>query len=128
MSKRAEECAAMPPLWELRFLRNKLVLYGMLLLVVSLADLTVGHQKIREYEVLLSQTPKVTRQDPAGLFPKATEMEQRRVVARAKLGYYNILFLAGELLFLAGFSLLLAGTVQVRVRTMKLAAATARPN
>jgi hypothetical protein len=118
----------METLWELRFLRSKLVLYGILLLVVSMADLTVGRQKIAEYEALVARTPKVTRHDPAGLFPKTTEVEQRRVVARAKLGYYNILFLAGELLFLVGFSLLLAGTVQVRIRTLRLASATARPN
>jgi hypothetical protein len=118
----------MPPLWELRFLRNKLVLYGILLFVVSLADLAVGHQKIHEYEVVLARTPKIMRHDPSGLFPKATEVEQRRVVARAKLGYYNILFLAGELLFLLGFSLLLAGTVQVRVRTLRMASTAARPH
>jgi len=63
---------------------------------------------------VLEQTPAVRTRDRAVLFPKVTEAEEQRNVARAKLGFYNLLFLAGQMLTLGGLVLIVVGLVRLR--------------
>jgi hypothetical protein len=44
-----------------------------------------------------------------------TEAEEQRSVARAKLGFYNLLFLAGQMLTLGGLVLVVIGLVRLRL-------------
>ena len=97
--------------------RNGWVVAGVLLLAIGLGDLVVGRTKLAQYHEVLEQMPAVRPRDRAVLFPKATEADEQRNVARAKLGYYNILFLAGQVLTLGGLVLVVIGLVRLRLTT-----------
>src|SRR5215470_4297740 len=89
--------------------RSSFVVAGLLLLSIGLGDVVVGRTKLAQYQAVLAQAPAVQPRDPATLFPKVTEAEEQRSVARAKLGFYNLLFLAGQLLTVTGLLLLVVG-------------------
>ena len=95
--------------------RSGWVVAGLLLLAIGLGDLVVGRTKLAQYHVVLEQTPAVRTRDRAVLFPKVTEAEEQRNVARAKLGYYNLLFLSGQMLTLGGLILVVIGVVRLRL-------------
>lgn len=94
--------------------RSSFVVAGLLLLSIGLGDVVVGRTKITQYEATLAQAPPVVPQDGATLFPKVTEAEEQRSVAHAKLGFYNLLFLAGQLLTTTGLLLVVIGVVRTR--------------
>jgi hypothetical protein len=94
--------------------RSPYIVAGLLLLAIGLADLFVGRSKLQQYHEVLAQTPVTRPRDRATLFPKVTEAEEQRSVARAKLGYYNLLFLAGQTLTLGGLIFIVVGLVQLR--------------
>ena len=104
----------MHPDLSLRMLsRSSLIVGGLLLLCIGLGDVVVGRTKLAQYQAVLAQAPAVRPRDPAVLFPKVTEAEEQRSVARAKLGFYNLLFLAGQLLTVVGLLLVVVGVVRL---------------
>ncbi len=98
--------------------RSGWMVAGLLLLAIGLGDVVVGRTKIAQYQAVLAQEVTEPSRDPAALFPKVTEAEEQRSVARAKLGFYNLLFLAGQLLTLAGLVLSVIGLVLLRRRPL----------
>lgn len=104
------------PLTVLSITRNAWIVAGLLLLAVGIGDVVVARTKLSQYEETLSTTPAKPPKNPAVLFPKASEAEEQRSVARAKLGFYNMLFLAGQLLTLGGLVVIVVGVVQLRSR------------
>jgi hypothetical protein len=105
--------------------RNGYVVAGLLLLAIGVGDLVVGRTKLAQYHGQVAQTPVMRTRDQATLFPKVTEAEEQRAVARAKLGFYNLLFLSGQILSCGGLVLLVVGLVRIR-RTMPTALLVAR--
>ena len=99
--------------------RSPFIVAGLLLLTIGLADLIIGRSKLAQYHAAVEQAPAVRPRDPATLFPKVTEAEEQRSVARAKLGYYNLLFLAGQTLTLGGLILIVIGLVRLRRRPLE---------
>ena len=93
-------------------LRTPLVLSGLLLLSIGLAETLAGRLKISEYETILRETPAVVAKNPAALFPTATEEQEAREVAEAKLAYYHLLLTAGQLLSGLGLILFAAGLLR----------------
>ena len=87
---------------------------GLLLLAIGLGDVVVGRTKLAQYQAVLATAPASRPQDRATLFPKVTEAEEQRSVARAKLGFYNLLFLAGQLLTVTGLLSVVIGVVRIR--------------
>jgi cytochrome c biogenesis protein CcdA len=104
------------PLTALSITRNAWIVAGLLLLAVGIGDVAVARTKLSQYQETLASTPAKAPKNPAVLFPKASEAEEQRSVARAKLGFYNMLFLAGQLLTFGGLVLIVVGVVQVRSR------------
>jgi hypothetical protein len=95
--------------------RSGWVVAGLLLLAIGLGDLVVGRTKLGQYHDVLLEQPAVGTRDRAVLFPKVTEADEQRNVARAKLGYYNLLFLSGQVLTLGGLVLVVIGLVRLRL-------------
>jgi hypothetical protein len=93
-------------------LRTPLVLSGLLLLAIGLAETLVSRLKVAEYEGMLRQTPAVAAKDPAALFPTATEEQELRELGEAKLAYYHLLLTAGQLLAGLGLILFAAGLLR----------------
>ena len=94
--------------------RSGFFVAGLLLVAIGVGDLVVGRTKLAQYHAEFSQVPSTRPRDRSTLFPKVTEVEEQRAVARAKIGYYNLLFLAGQILTLAGLVLLVIGLVRIR--------------
>ena len=97
--------------------RSVWIVAGLLLLAIGLGDVLVGRTKLSQYQDVIAQAPPVRPRDPATLFPKVTEADEQRAVARAKLGFYNLLFLAGQLLTLSGLVLVVIGVVRLHRRS-----------
>ncbi len=100
-------------------LRNGFVLAGLLLLGVGLGDAIAGRMKLAQYQELVRSTAGTESRDPAALFPTASEGQERHAIARAKVGFYQLLFTAGQLLSAVGFVLLVIGILQLRVRAFR---------
>lgn len=96
--------------------RNAWIVAGLLVLGVGLGDLVAGRTKLAQYNEALARAPVAAAPDPAVLFPKTTEAQEQRAVALAKLGFYKLLFLAGQILTLTGLVLIMVGVIQLRVR------------
>ena len=97
--------------------RNGFVLVGLLLLGVGLGDAVAGRIKLAQYQAIVRAAPAATPRDPTALFATASEGHERDELARAKLGFYQLLFTAGQMLSALGFVLLVTGVVQLRLRT-----------
>jgi len=102
--------------------RNGFVLAGLLLLGVGLGDAIAGRMKLAQYQEIVRTTAPAEPREHSGLFPTASEGQERHAIARAKLGFYQLLFSAGQLLAAVGFVLLVIGVVQLRFRTLRSAA------
>jgi hypothetical protein len=96
--------------------RNPWIVAGLLVLSIGLVDVYVGRSKLAEYRTVQAQSVVVRPRDPTVLFPKVTEAEEQRAVARAKLGFYNLLFLFGQVMTLIGLLLASIGLLQLRRR------------
>ena len=94
--------------------RSGWIVAGLLLLAIGLGDVVVGRSKLAQYQATLAQSAAPPAHDPATLFPKVTEAEEQRAVAHAKLGYYNLLFLAGQILTLSGLLFAVVGLLRLR--------------
>ena len=108
--------------------RNGFIVAGLLLFAVGVGDMLAGRTKWHEYHELLAEAPPVAPRDPAALFPKSTVAQEHRVVAEAKLDFYEMLFLVGELLALGGILLVGIGVARQRARTLRALPASARFN
>ncbi|SRR5258706_232525 len=108
---------AQPELSVQSLARSVWIVAGLLLLGIGLGDVLVGRTKLAQYQEVVAQAAPVRPRDPAVLFPKVTEAEEQRSVARAKLGFYNLLFLAGQILTLSGLLLVVIGVVRLHRRT-----------
>lgn len=106
--------------------RNGVAMAGLLLLMIGAGDLIAGRAKLGEYRALLAEAPPIAPRDPAALFPKASEAQERYAVAKAKLAFYELLVLVGQLLVVAGFLLLGLGLFRQRLRTARAAPLRAR--
>ena len=93
-------------------LKTPLVLSGLLLLSIGIAETLIGRLKVAEYSDILRQTPAVVAKDPAALFPTATEAQELRELGEAKLAYYHLLLTAGQLLAGLGLILFAAGLLR----------------
>jgi hypothetical protein len=101
--------------------RSGFVVAGVLLLGVGTGDMVAGHSKIQEYRSLVREVPPPEPHDPTALFPKASEAQERHALAEAKLAFYQLLFLVGQLLAAAGVVLLAIGAFQLRQRALRVA-------
>jgi hypothetical protein len=94
--------------------RSPWVVAGLILLAVGVGDVIAGRSKLAQYQAVLAQPVAAKPRDPARLFPKVTESQEQRAVASAKLGFYNQLFLAGQILSVAGLVFIVIGLVRSR--------------
>lgn len=101
--------------------RSPLVVAGLLLFGVGLGDTIAGSSKIQQYDALLRATPAVHADDPAALFPTVNEAEERRELARAKLGFYSLLVTVGQVLMAVGSALAMIGLLRARFRPARAA-------
>ena len=92
------------------------VVAGLLLLVIGIGDVIAGRSKLAQYHAVLAQPDGARPRDPARLFPKVTESQEQLAVARAKVGFYNQLFLSGQVLTAGGLLLVIVGLVRARRR------------
>lgn len=95
--------------------RSPLVLGGLLLLMVGVADLVVGYRKVEQYRHELRALPPPPTPDPAELFPKLSAADEREDILRAKLGYYGMLSTTGRYLALLGAGAMAAGYIRFRM-------------
>jgi hypothetical protein len=101
--------------------RSGFVVAGVLLLGVGAGDMLAGRSRIQEYRAIMREMPPPEPHDPTALFPKASEAQEQQAVAQAKLAYYQLLFLVGQLLAAGGVVLLAIGAFQLRQRTLRIA-------
>ena len=95
--------------------RSPLVLGGLLLFMVGVADLVAGYRKVEQYRQELRALPPPPPPNPAELFPKASAADERETILRAKLGYYGLLTTAGRILALLGFTSVVVGYARHRM-------------
>jgi len=101
--------------------RSGFVVAGVLLLAVGAGDMVAGHARIQEYRAIMREMPPPEPHDPTALFPKASEAQEQQAVAQAKLAFYQLQFLVGQLLAAGGVVLLAIGAFQLRQRTLPIA-------
>ena len=99
--------------------RNGFIVAGALLFAVGVGDMVAGRAKLREYRAVVALAPAPDPPDPAALFPKASEAQERYAVAQAKLAFYQLLFLVGQLLAAAGVLLMGIGAFRQRLRSLR---------
>jgi hypothetical protein len=102
-----------------QLVRSSLIVGGLLLAGVGVADTIAGRSKIVQYEELLRTTAVPPAADPAALFPTASEGEERHELARAKLDFYQLFCQAGQILSALGLTLIALGVLRLRVRTLR---------
>jgi len=103
--------------------RNGFIVAGALVFAVGVADLLAGHAKLEEYRAVVREPLPPVPHDPAALFPKASEVQERHAVAAAKLAYYQLLVLVGQLLAALGVLLMGIGVFRQRQRALRTAPA-----
>jgi hypothetical protein len=92
---------------------SALVLAGLLLLGVGIGNTIAGRSKLMQYDKALRAAPVAVPRDPATLFPKPSDGEERREAALAKLAFYELLLTFGQVLSAAGFALIAAGVLRI---------------
>jgi hypothetical protein len=106
---------SMPERSARRLSRSPLVLGGLLLAMVGVADLVAGYRKLDQYRQELRALPPPPPVNPAELFPKASAADERESILHAKLGYYGMLTLTGRILALLGGACIAIGYARHRV-------------
>lgn len=101
------------------FLRSGPVLAGTLLLSLGLGNFVVGSTKFVQYRDVVRNAPVNPPREPAALFPTATEDEQQFAVARAKVGYYQVMVTVGRFLIALGLVLVASGVLYTRHRLLR---------
>jgi hypothetical protein len=110
-----------------QLMRSALVVAGLLIAGVGIADTIAGHSKVLQYEELLRTSPAPEPPDPAALFPTASESQERHELARAKLGYYQLLLSAGRFLTVLGLALVAIGVLRLRLRAIRASPESVAP-
>jgi hypothetical protein len=108
-----------------RAARSGFVVAGTLLLGVGVGDMITGRLRIQEWRSAIREMPPPEPHDPTQLFPKASEAHEQRAVAQAKLAFYQLLVVAGQLLAAGGVVLLAIGAFQLRQRALRVAPSSA---
>jgi hypothetical protein len=108
-----------------QLVRSSLVVAGLLLAGVGVADTIAGRSKIAQYQEVLHATAVPAPSDPAALFPTASEGQERHELARAKLGFYQLFCVAGRILSAVGITLIALGVLRLRIRTLRASAESA---
>jgi len=93
------------------FVRSPLVLAGLLLVLVGTAELIVGQRKLTEYRARQAVLAPLPVHDPTALYPAVSAVEEKHAVVEAKLGYYELLTLAGRGLAIIGLASVCIGIV-----------------
>ena len=101
--------------------RSGFIVAGVLLLSVGAGDMLSGRFRIQEYRAIMREMPPPEPRKPTALFPKASEAQEQQAVAQAKLAFYQLQFLVGQLLAAGGVVLLAIGAFQLRQRTLPIA-------
>jgi hypothetical protein len=101
--------------------RSPLVVAGLLFFGVGMGDTIAGSSKLQQYEALLRATPVHHADDPAALFPTVNEAQERRELARAKLGFYSLLVTVGQVMMAVGSALAMIGLLRARLRPPRAA-------
>ena len=97
--------------------RSSLVLTGLVLLAVGIANVVAGTSKVAQYQdIALATTPHVPHRSPA-LFPATSETEERHALAAAKVAFYQLLTSAGWTITALGGALVAIGALRVWTRT-----------
>ena len=104
------------------------MLTGLLLFAVGFGNQVAGRSKITQYEELLHATTPPAQPDPASLFPRVSEGQERYEIARAKLSFYNLLVTAGQLLSAFGVTLVAFGILRLWMRAPRPPANSAVTN
>src|SRR4030095_12945866 len=86
--------------------RNGFIVAGALILAVGVADMLAGGGKVGEERGGGGGAAPPCPPAPAALFPKASEAQERHAVAAAKLAFYQLLFVVGQLLAAVGVLLM----------------------
>ena len=105
--------------------RSGCIVAGVLILAVGVGDMLAGRSRIQEYQAIIREIPPPEPHDLTALFPKASEAQEQHAVAEAKLAFYQLLFLVGQLLAAGGVVLLAIGAFQLRQRTLRIAPSSA---
>jgi hypothetical protein len=101
--------------------RSGFIVAGVLILAVGIGDMLAGRSRIQDYRAIIREMPPPEPHDPTALFPKASEAQEQHAVAEAKIAFYQLLFLAGQLLAAGGVVLLAIGAFQLRQRSLGIA-------
>jgi hypothetical protein len=114
---------APPPLTLYAVARSGLVLTGLLLLAVGLGNIVAGQSKIAQYRDVLGDVlgakPAPAPADPASLFPRPSEGDERQHLVRAKLAFYQLLLTAGQLLSALGVAFVGLGILRLWMRAAR---------
>jgi hypothetical protein len=104
--------------------RNGFLVAGTLIFAVGVGDMVAGHAKLLEYRAVVAEAPPSAPHNPAALFPKASEAQERHAVAQAKLAFYQLLFIVGQLLAALGVLLMGIGLWRQHLRVLRTAPAS----
>ena len=99
--------------------RNGFIVAGALIFAVGVGDMLAGHGKLGEYRAVVAEALPPVPHDPAALFPKASEAQERHAVAQAKLAFYQLLLFVGQLLAAVGVLLMGVGVFRQRQRSLR---------
>jgi len=99
--------------------RNAFIVAGALIFAVGAGDMLAGGSKMQEYRAVVAEAIPPVPYDPAALFPKASEAQERHAVAQAKLAFYQLLFVVGQLLAAVGVLLMGIGVLRQRQRVVR---------
>jgi hypothetical protein len=105
--------------WTLRqLLRRPAFTGGALVLCLGCANWVVGNAKLAQYEAVAA--PTATPADGSVIlssgftFSDVSESHERSNIAAAKVKYYSVVLIAGELLSFLGLAMTLVGYLQLR--------------
>jgi len=98
--------------------RHPLFTGGALVLFLGLANWIVGSTKLTQYRALVTATAAPTSDrvmlSSGFTFSDVSESHERHNIAMAKVDYYGVVAIAGELLVFVGLALTCFGYFQVR--------------
>jgi hypothetical protein len=101
-----------------QLLRRPVFTGGALVLFLGCANWVVGNAKLAQYEAVAAPTPAPSDGSvilSSGFtFSDVSESHERSNIAAAKVKYYSVVLIAGELLAIVGLAMTLVGYLQLR--------------